>query len=985
MFTHKRAVHGTWFLSALTLLAVSIAGCGRETINVPNTTPPYVLSTVPTLGAGGVALGAPISVIFSKAVNCATLTTSTFTVNVAGGAAVAGAVSCSGSTATFTPSSALVLHTLYTGTITTGVTDTSGNVMVQNYAWNFEAVAGPSVVSTTPATGAIGLTFNPAISATFLQLVAQDPDSTSAALNCSTVTSSTFTVTAPAPIGTVTGTVACSSATGIVTFTPTAPLTAGITYTANLSTGVQDMAGMGLASAYPWTFTTDTLPAVIPSDDIPLNTATGVLLNQAISATFTKPMNCATLYSATSTPTVSVTAAAPVGTVAGTVSCTGSGTGVIFTPSNPLANNTLYTAMITTGALDTQGEPMASSYSWSFLTVPAPTAPTVIATVPTPNGVTGVPTSQAVQATFSEAMNPATIVSPATNFTLTAPGGVAVAGAVTYAVAGSVATFTPTSALTASTTYVATIKTGVQDLSGNALASQYQWTFTTGAAPDTTKPTIIAENPVGGATGVPTNQAVTATFSKAMNAATITATSPATFTLTNTATTAAVAGLVTYSGVGNTATFTPTAALATGTQYTAMITSAATDLSGNALTATGGLPLSWSFTTGSAVVTTGPSILLTSPLDTATNVPVNQAVSATFSKAMNPLTITSATFTVTGPTGPAITGTYNYNATTLVATFTPTANLAADTTYTADITSGATDLAGNPLGSGIVPNPWFFTTAGSAGPPPVVLGTAGLFGDFGGTAGMTNQGIETVINGDIGTTAVSTGVTGFHDTTLPIVGAVWPCTYTQTPLNIGQVNGTIYTDPPSPNAPNCPLEGTAATAAIAAQGAADALTAYNQMVAMPGIAVEGCTAPQCTSTGSPGPGELGGRTLQAGVYKSTPGSYAISALPLTLDAQGNPNATWVFQMATSLTVGGTAPQSVILINGAQAANVFWQVASAATINGAGGGTFYGTVISKAGVTTGTAGITTITTINGRLISLGASVTLVNTVINVPAP
>jgi hypothetical protein len=75
-----------------------------------------------------------------------------------------------------------------------------------------------------------------------------------------------------------------------------------------------------------------------------------------------------------------------------------------------------------------------------------------------------------------------------------------------------------------------------------------------------------------------------------------------------------------------------------------------------------------------------------------------------------------------------------------------------------------------------------------------------------------------------------------------------------------------------------------------------------------------------------------------------------------------------------------------MVNGAQAANVFWQVGSAATINGACGGTFYGTVISQAGVTTGTAGTTcAITTINGRLISLGAAVTLVNTVVNVPAP
>ena len=979
---NKHMSFNTWFLSALTLLAVSIAGCGRETINVPDTTPPHVLTTVPALGAAGVALGAPISVTFSKPVNCSTLTTSTFTVTVAGGAAVGGTVTCSGSTATFTPSSALVLHTLYTATITTGVTDLVGNVMVQNYAWNFEAVAGPSVVSTTPITGATGLTFNPTISATFLQLPALDPDYAGAALNCSTVTAGTtgtFTVTSSA--GAVTGTVICSGATA--TFTPTAPLAANTTYTATLTTGVQNVAGTGLASAYTWTFTTDTLPTVLST--IPANTATGVLLNQPISATFSKAMNCSTLSTTTFTVTGPGTTA-----VTGTVSCTGSGTGVIFTPSNPLVNNTLYTATITTGALDVQGEPMAGSYSWSFLTVPAPTAPTVIATVPTPTGVTGVATGQAVQATFSEAMNPSLINSPATNFTLTAPGPVTVAGTVTYAVAGSVATFTPTAALAASTTYTATIKTGVQDLAGNALASNYVWTFTTGAAPDTTKPTVVAENPVGGATGVPTNQAVTATFSKAMNAATITATSPATFTLTSGTPAVAVAGLVTYAGVGNTLTFTPTAALAVSTLYTATITTAAQDLSGNALASTG-LPLSWSFTTGTGTVTTGPTITLTSPLNSATSVPVNQAVSATFSKAMAPLTIGAATFTLTGPGGTLITGgTYNYNTTTLVATYTPPANLLANTTYTANITTAATDLAGNPLQSGIVPNPWSFTTAGSPGPPPVVLGTASLFGDFGGTAGMTNAaGNQTVINGDIGTTAVSQGVVNFHDTTVNILG-VYYCSYTETPIDTGgQVNGTIYTAPgTSQPTANCPLEGTAVTSAIAAQAKLDTLTAYNSMspASMPGgVNVATCPAPQCTGTNG-NPDELGNRILRAGVYMSTTGDYQITTGPLTLDAAGNPNATWVFQMPSStLKVGNASgPQSVILVNGAQAANIFWYVGSAATFTPA-GGTFYGTVISSAGVTTGTSGVTTLTTINGRLLSTVGAVTLSNTVINVPAP
>ena len=93
-------------------------------------------------------------------------------------------------------------------------------------------------------------------------------------------------------------------------------------------------------------------------------------------------------------------------------------------------------------------------------------------------------------------------------------------------------------------------------------------------------------------------------------------------------------------------------------------------------------------------------------------------------------------------------------------------------------------------------------------------------------------------------------------------------------------------------------------------------------------------------------------------------------------------------MATTLTVGGPGaafPQSVTLVNGAQAKNVFWQVGSAATINAGGGGTMVGTIIAQAGVTFSTAGNVTIVTLNGRALSLGASVTMVNTVINVPAP
>jgi hypothetical protein len=284
---------------------------------------------------------------------------------------------------------------------------------------------------------------------------------------------------------------------------------------------------------------------------------------------------------------------------------------------------------------------------------------------------------------------------------------------------------------------------------------------------------------------VPLNQVVSATFSKAMNPATI---SSATFKLTGPGTTA-VTGLVAYAAIGNTLTFTPTANLAPSTLFTATITTGAQDLAGDALASN----YVWTFTTGTALSTTAPQLVSTVPVNAATNVPINQAVSATFTKAMNPLTLTTATFTLTGPGGTLVVGTVSYDAINFIATFTPTDSLTASSSYSATVTTGATDLAGNPLGNTGAPNPWTFTTSAVVVPPPVVLGpNVSLFGSFGGNAGITNQGINTVVNGNIGTTAASTLITGFHDTSV-LVGGVYECTYTETTLNKGQVNGVIDT------------------------------------------------------------------------------------------------------------------------------------------------------------------------------------------------
>ena len=694
------------------------------------------------------------------------------------------------------------------------------------------------------------------------------------------------------------------------------------------------------------------IPTVVST--APANNATGVPTAQIITATFSEAMNAATISASTFTVT------APGGAVAGVV--TYSGMTATFTPSAALAASTLYTGTITTGAADPLGNHLASNFVWTFTTG---TIPSVISTNPL-NGATNVPINQKITATFSETMNSGTVTAAATFTLAVTTGGAAVPGTVTYVAATNTATFAPTANLLPSTQYTATITTAAQSAAGSALASNHVWSFTTGKTADSTAPTVTLTVPASGATAVPTNQKIIATFSKPMDSATVVAAGTFTVAVAGVGG-AAVPGTVSYAG--STATFTPTANLTASTQFTAKITNAAKDLSGNALAA-GAVPNPWSFTTGATTNTTAPTITLTNPANAATNVLLNATVGATFSKAMDPVAMTApGTFTlsVAGAGGAAVAGSVTYDSASDIATFTPATNLTATTQYTATISNAAKDLAGNALASGAKPNPWSFTTGASIGATGPNLGAASTFGAFGGGAGITNQGINTVINGDIGTTGASTLVTGFHD-------AGPGCTYTETGSNVGMVNGNIYTAPPPPTV-GCPTEGTATTFGIATQAATDALAAYNSLTP--------ASRPGGTD---PGAGQLGGLVLAPGIYKSASGSFLITGSDLTLDAQDDANAIWVFQMASSLTVGAPgAPRNIILVNGAQAKNVFWQVGSFATINAAGGGTMVGTIIASSGVSFSTPGNAAIVTLNGRALGLNASVTMVNTVINVPAP
>jgi uncharacterized repeat protein (TIGR01451 family) len=160
--------------------------------------------------------------------------------------------------------------------------------------------------------------------------------------------------------------------------------------------------------------------------------------------------------------------------------------------------------------------------------------------------------------------------------------------------------------------------------------------------------------------------------------------------------------------------------------------------------------------------------------------------------------------------------------------------------------------------------------------------------------------------------------------------------------------------------PGTVIGGTQIIGGVAATAQADALTAYNN------LAGQACLSGYTISA------DLGGMTLQPGVYCS--GSTMGLTGTLTLDAMGDPNAVWVFQMGSSLTAAGT----VSMINGGQAGNVFWQVGSSATLGT--GTVFKGNIIAYASITLDTGA-----SLSGRALALTAAVTLDNNSVSVSQP
>ncbi|WP_201029677.1 Ig-like domain-containing protein [Leptospira alstonii] len=447
-------------------------------------TPPTVPFVSPAAGTQGTSINTAVSVAFNEPVNCGTIA-GNFTLDanpllpVVGDVTVT--VNCSGTTASITPTGPLAFNTTYTANISNAVTDLSGNP-VATTTWTFTTGAAPdttqpTVTFTVPAANDVGIGTNVSPTVAF-----------SEPMSCASVTSASFRVKRKVAGTYLTGNVNCFGTSATWTLDPLVnpTLTFNTAYTVEINAGALDSAN-NPAVPYSWDFTTGPGPDITPPSVVlvtPANGALGVAVNGGVSIAFDETMNCGTVLGGITLDDDPLT---PATVVPVNINCNGNTTS--FAPAAPpLAFNTTYTVKIANTVTDSNNNPIGA-YSWSFTTGAAPdVTPPQISLVNPLAAATGVPTNANITVSFSETIDCSTL-----NFTVNnGIGGI-------VNCSGASATFVPNvgTPLNAGTTYTATIGATVKDLNGNSLLgapAPYNWTFTTGLAPDVTPPTITIQN-----------------------------------------------------------------------------------------------------------------------------------------------------------------------------------------------------------------------------------------------------------------------------------------------------------------------------------------------------------------------------------------------------------------------------------------------------------------------------------------------------------
>jgi hypothetical protein len=301
--------------------------------------------------------------------------------------------------------------------------------------------------------------------------------------------------------------------------------------------------------------------------------------------------------------------------------------------------------------------------------------------------------------------------------------------------------------------------------------------------------------------------------------------------------------------------------------------------------------------------TTPPTVSTTAPLASATGVAASSVVSATFSEAMDVATIIGANFKLATGTTP-VSGTVTYDVASMTATFAPAANFAGGTPYTATVTTGVKDSAGNAMAADKV---WTFNTATltKAGPLPLALGLSGDFAILAETA-VTDTSFSSAINGDVGL------YTGPHTA----VGFVL------TPDNASYALAQYATSPQVTGIGHFSTATTSAAVYTFDMGAGTTNADLNTAIIAMGAAY----------TNLPNPSTVDHTNLLAGIIpvgtSLAPGYYTWNTAVhitgnITITGGGGTDDVWVFDMTGNLDVDSAVV--VALVGGAQAKNVFWRV------------------------------------------------------------
>ncbi len=576
-----------------------------------------------------------------------------------------------------------------------------GNAVSTAVTVNGADTVPPQVESNTPANGATGVLVSANIVVDFNE--AMNQGNTQGAF--STVPS-------------VAGAFSWNAGGDIMTFNPTANLAYSTLYTVTILVAATDLAGNTLdgdkdgvmeadnKDKWVFSFTTGaepdtTGPYIITTT--PANAATGVAITQSVIITFSESINTGTFaYSCTPNPG---------GWSATWSTATYTNDRVTLTHTN-FVYSTGYTFTVS-AAQDTSGNTLTSGpvpNPWSFTTQANPdaTGPIVSSVTATPN-----PVSLGSMLTLTASVSDVTTGNNNVAQAEWSRGASAAAAGSGTAMGASDGTFnTPTEGVTASISTTGW-PSGTNTLWVRGRDSVGNWGNAVSASvtvtvPDTIPPQVTTNTPANGATGIVITTNVVVDFNEPMNQGN---------TQGAFSTNPSVAGAFSWNAGGDIMTFNPTANLAYSTLYTVTILVAATDLAGNTLdgdkdgTMEGDNKDKWvfSFTTAAAPDTIRPYITTTTPASGATGVAVTQSVIITFSESIN-----TGTFAYSSNPNPGgwsaawSTVTFTNDRVTLTHT-----SFAAGTTYTLTV-SAASDLAGNTLTSGPVPNPWSFaTTAGS--------------------------------------------------------------------------------------------------------------------------------------------------------------------------------------------------------------------------------------------------------------------------------